>query len=294
MRKPWDSNPQAGATRRPFSRRAPHPAGWLPSPISSGGWDRTSGLLGQSQASLPAATAPDRLRLSDSRLLPQARGGGLEPPPSGPKPGGLPLADPRECPAGVEPACPAWEAGASTARPRAREGTSRGGRRGSRTPKAHRSAVFETAAITHWLALPRSAPAAGIEPASSRLTAGRPYQHGPRRNRPVGAAGFEPALSCPRSRRIARLSHAPSRPSAQRESNPHFRHGKAAGYRYIMGTLHRHRIVKESESTGWDSNPRRRITGAVSSPLDDHCWILNGTRGTRTLTCPVKSRVCCR
>ena len=23
--------------------------------------------------------------------------------------------------------------------------------------------------------------------------------------------------------------------SAQRESNPHFRHGKAAGYRYIMG-----------------------------------------------------------
>src|SRR3954454_3209853 len=87
----------------------------------------------------------------------------------------------------------------------------------------------------------------------------------------VGAAGFEPAFSWSRSRRIARLSHAPSRPSAQRESNPHFRHGKAAGYRYIMGTLHRHRIVKESESTGWDSNPRRRITGAVSSPLDDRC-----------------------
>ena len=43
------------------------------------------------------------------------------------------------------------------------------------------------------------------------------------------------------------LSHAPSRPSAQRESNPHFRHGKAAGCRYIMGTLHRHRIVKEIE-----------------------------------------------
>src|SRR4051812_37962952 len=38
-----------------------------------------------------------------------------------------------------------------------------------------------------------------------------------------------------------------------------------------MGTLHRHRIVKESEGTGWDSNPRRRITGAVSWPLDDRC-----------------------
>ena len=28
---------------------------------------------------------------------------------------------------------------------------------------------------------------------------------------------------------------------------------------------------KEAESTEWDSNPRRRITGAVSSPLDDRC-----------------------
>ncbi len=84
----------------------------------------------------------------------------------------------------------------------------------------------------------------------------------------VGAAGFEPALSCSRSRRIPRLSHTPNQ-SAQRESNPHFRHGKAVGCRYIMGTKSRRRIVKES--TGWDSNPRRRITGAVSSPLDDQC-----------------------
>jgi hypothetical protein len=28
---------------------------------------------------------------------------------------------------------------------------------------------------------------------------------------------------------------------------------------------------RNRESTGWDSNPRRRITGAVSSPLDDRC-----------------------
>ena len=41
-----------------------------------------------------------------------------------------------------------------------------------------------------------------------------------------------------------------------------------------MGTDHRRRIVKETESTGWDSNPRRRITGAESSPLDDQCKII--------------------
>jgi hypothetical protein len=33
--------------------------------------------------------------------------------------------------------------------------------------------------------------------------------------------------------------------SAQRESNPHVRLGKAIGCRYIMGTAFRRRIVKE-------------------------------------------------
>ena len=51
------------------------------------------------------------------------------------------------------------------------------GRRESRTLKAHRSTAFEAAAITNWLALPFScskAAAAGIEPASKRLTAALP------------------------------------------------------------------------------------------------------------------------
>ena len=39
------------------------------------------------------------------------------------------------------------------------------GRRGSRTLKAYRSTVFETAAIASWLALPLRAAVAGIEPA---------------------------------------------------------------------------------------------------------------------------------
>ena len=30
-------------------------------------------------------------------------------------------------------------------------------------------------------------------------------------------------------------------------------------------------LSKNTQSTGWDSNPRRRITGAESSPLDDQC-----------------------
>ena len=87
---------------------------------------------------------------------------------------------------------------------------------------------------------------------------------------------------------------ADSSQSAQRESNPHVRHGKAAGIRYIMGAFIRVELSKnELQSTGWDSNPRRRITGAESSPLDHQC-ILSGTGGARTLTCPVKSRMCCR
>lgn len=34
--------------------------------------------------------------------------------------------------------------------------------------------------------------------------------------------------------------------SAQRELNPHFRHGKAVGYRYIMGAIFPFQIVKET------------------------------------------------
>ena len=97
----------------------------------------------------------------------------------------------------------------------------------------------------------------------------------------VGMAGFEPAISCSRSRRIDQAFPHPGsskKASAQRESNPHIRHGKAVGYRYIMGTFAVPGLSK-IESTGWDSNPRRRITGAVSSPLDYQCLISMGPEG---------------
>lgn len=126
--------------RRLFSRQRPHPAGWLPFvEISSGGWNRMGGLLVQSQASLPAATTPDRSCSNDKcacawfasscggrnrtcGLLVQSQAS-------------LPTATTphhRECPAGVEPASPGWKAGTFAARSRAREG----GKGGSRTLKA--------------------------------------------------------------------------------------------------------------------------------------------------------------
>ena len=139
------------------------------------------------------------------------------------------------------------------------------------------------------------AAAAGIEPASGRLTAACLYQHRPHRNTEsgwqdlnqrsqapracaipgfatpwqVGVAGFEPTLSCSRSRRISRLSHTPSKhPAGVEPALPPWQGSRLAATSWVQ------RIVVELskiESTGWDSNPRRRITGAESSPLDDQC-----------------------
>ena len=67
----------------------------------------------------------------------------------------------------------------------------------------------------------------------------------------VGMAGFEPALSCSQGRRIGQAFPHPESPrsptSAQRESNPHVRHGEAVGYRYIMGTFAVPELSKSGE-----------------------------------------------
>lgn len=58
----------------------------------------------------------------------------------------------------------------------------------------------------------------------------------------------------------------PDLQSAQWESNPHFRHGKAAGYRYIMGAkMHHYQTVKDQyaeafKSTEQESNPHHLVT----------------------------------
>ena len=77
--------------------------------------------------------------------------------------------------------------------------------------------------------------------------------------------------------------------SAQRESNPHIRHGKAAGSRYIMGAEILVELSK-IESTEWDSNPRRRVTGAESSPLDDQCELSVGPDGLEPSPTWVRAR----
>ena len=174
-----------------------------------------------------------------------------------------------------------------------------GGRRGSRTLKAHRSTAFEAAAIAHWLALPLRAAVTGIEPVSVRLTGACPYQHGPHRNR-VGAVGFEPTISCFRSRRNCQAFPYAECKSAQRESNPHIRHGKAVGCRYIMGAcLIANSIVKDQRAPGRTRTgvAALRVRGhrraaVVDWPLDDQCFVVSGTGGIRTLTCLVKSQVC--
>ena len=120
----------------------------------------------------------------------------------------------------------------------------------------------------------RKAAVAGIEPASGRLTVAFPYQHRTHRITSVRTAGFEPAVSRSQGRRIARLSYVlrqtrsrerpagvePALPPWQGDRLP-LHHGRLVGSR----------IVKDRQSTGRESNPRRRCTGAVSWPLDHQC-----------------------
>ncbi len=70
-----------------------------------------------------------------------------------------------------------------------------------------RSTAFEAAAIANWLALPLlKAPVGGLEPPLVGLT-GRCLTVWPHRINKVRTAGFEPAVSCSRGTRNARLSH---------------------------------------------------------------------------------------
>lgn len=74
---------------------------------------------------------------------------------------------------------------------------------------------------------------------------------------------------------FARLSHVPSlsspsptmRPAGVEPAHPPWHSGRLPLHH---GRICRRRIAKES--TGWDSNPRHRVTGAASWPLDDQCW----------------------
>ncbi len=119
------------------------------------------------------------------------------------------------------------------------------------------------------------AAAAGIEPASARLTAARPYQHGDHRINSVRTAGVEPAFSCSQGTRDTRLPHVLKlrAPSGSRTHASATARQQATATSWALGWKPN---CQRSKSTGRDSNPRRRITKAVSSPLDHRCVFLCG------------------
>jgi hypothetical protein len=143
-----------------------------------------------------------RSRLNhDNASLLQVRGEGVEPSSPGSKPGSLPLADPRSTrtQSALRELNPPHQLGRLAPLSLGQGHNHKGGRRGSRTLKAHRSTVFETAAIAHWLALPYQAAAAGIEPAKGRLIRRGGYQHRPHRNKESGRRDLNPRSQAPRA-----------------------------------------------------------------------------------------------
>ena len=157
-------------------------------------------LLVQSQASLPTATTPHRV--SEGRA-------GLEPArwylTGTCSAAELPTQSSEECSAGIEPASPGWKPGASAARPRARCCSAEG--EGFEPSRLDARPLSKRVPSPIGLPFRHQAAEAGIEPATKRLTAALPYQHGTHRNNQVRMAGFEPAISCSRSTRNTRLSH---------------------------------------------------------------------------------------
>ena len=315
-RKPWDSNPQAAQAATCFQDRL------LIRP------DDFRELEPEFRG-LESNQRPPRSErgVTTSSNCPGVREGGFEPPPPDSKSGSLPLADSRERPAGVEPACRTWQA-RLTARPGTHQhrfecgiGESNPGRLVGSQESCHwtnpadcRRKERESNPQGSSLARVRAGcrrPSAC--PSESSSSGGR--------NRtcvlPVNSRVLVPARAPPESiasdSRDGRIrtgdlllpkqadcqafphpesSRSPT--SAQRESNPHVRHGKAVGCRYIMGTIavpelsksREHRVGLEPTSPPYEVRSLRRWTTSAC--------IASGTGGARTLTEPVKSRTFCR
>ncbi len=105
----------------------------------------------------------------------------------------------------------------------------------------------------------------------------------------VGMAGFEPALSCSQGRRISQAFLHPessrSPTSAQRESNPHVRHGEAVGYRYIMGTIAVPELSKSREHrVGLEPTSPHYGCGVLAAgpPVPASEWDRRGSNPHRT------------
>ena len=145
------------------------------------------------------------------------------------------------------------------------------GRRGSRTPKANRRPLSRRLPSPVGLSF-RKAAVAGIEPASGRLTAAYPYQHGSHRivsinqsiRIQIGALMLSKHVSVP-GFPMSCVSKAPSG-SRTRTSAMARRQAAATSWARLW-----YFGLSKNQSTGWESNPRLDVTKAVSSPLDDQC-----------------------
>ena len=127
------------------------------------------------------------------------------------------------------------------------------------------------------------AAAAGIEPASGRLTVAFPYQHRTHRIVSFSQDGRIRTgdLVRPRHAEYQAFPRPESRaPSGSRTRTSAMARQQATATSWALGWKPNCQRPKFDQSTGRDSNPRRRITGAVSSPLDDQCVVQWDQRGS--------------
>ena len=196
---------------------------------------------------------------------------------------------------GFEPRSPGWKPGVvplDQSRGRQAEGEGVEPSRLGHRPKGGR--VRFRAGCRRPSACPSSLSSSGgrnrtcVPPVNSRVLV--PARTPPESSRQtVGMAGFEPAISCSQGRRISQTFLHPESPrsptSAQRESNPHVRHGKAVGYRYIMGTIavaelsknREHRVGLEPTSPPYEGG-----VFAARRPVPASRWDRRGSNPHRT------------
>ena len=166
-----------------------------------------------------------------------------------------------------------------------------GGSRGTRTHKRVSLApAFEAGSSSGRMTSTLSSCGGRNRTCMRPLTGACLYQPGPTASSSVRTVGFEPTISCvPRHADSQTFPHrcrvhiTPLRADAERPAGvepalPPWQGSRLPLHHGRMNRLTE--IVKDqSKSTGWDSNPRRRITSAVSSPLDDQCLLSVGPLG---------------
>ena len=200
---------------------------------------------------------------------------------------------------GIEPTLPAWKAGTFAARSRAHRAEGEG------VEPSRLIARLFSKQLPSPIGLPfHKAAEAGIEPASRRLTVAFPYQHRTHRNSQSGRLDLNQRSRAPEARApsleiLAKLSHVlKMRPAGIEPTHPAWQAGRLPlhhGRKILLTKLSKidnakrsseHRVGLEPTLPPYESGvlaARRPVLRSSSR-----------TRGTRTLTPPVKSRGCCR